>query len=664
MTRTRWFFPLPCLLAACCTAPAQYEPPNAKPPDKATQEAIVAKVRQLGQALSVMQRQGVRDPVFADVEIYHKAADWTVRHNEFYSDQFGAWTMAVLDRGLLRASQALRGESPWLNQTGAASARAYRSRVDGSVQPYSVILPADYFKEPKKWRLDVVLHGRDSSISEVKFLYQHSGDKPAAEQPYVTLEIFGRGNNAYRWAGETDVLDAIDAFVATERALGRGELLDPTRVVLRGFSMGGAGTWHLGLHRPDRWCVIGPGAGFTTTRGYLKDLADSLPPYIEDCLHIYDAVDYATNATEVPVVAYAGEKDAQLAAAQNIEAKLKPLNIPVTLLVGTGLAHQFPPEWQKRAEEEYAKYAAAGKGRNPATDRVRFTTYTLRYPSCDWVEILGLDRHYRKTEIDARRTEAGYTVTTANVRVLRVGVVNGDASAQTVKIDGQELSVSPTPGPAGALNHYFEKRDGKWTAALPQILSTDRLRQMQKTLGLQGPIDDAFMDSFLCVRGTGKAWNDASQKYADADLERFRREWNKFLRGDLPVKNDVEVTDEDIAARHLILFGDPASNRFIAQVIDRLPLKWTKDAIEFGGKSYDAATHVPAMIHPSPLNAGRYVVLNSGHTFHTADFRGTNALLYPRLGDYAILKPTPIDKDPAAADVVTAGIFDDFWKVK
>ena len=27
----------------------------------------------------------------------------------------------------------------------------------------------------------------------------------------------------------------------------------------------GAGTWHLGLHRPDNWCVMGPGAGFTTT---------------------------------------------------------------------------------------------------------------------------------------------------------------------------------------------------------------------------------------------------------------------------------------------------------------------------------------------------------------------------------------------------------------
>ena len=115
------------------------------------------------------------------------------------------------------------------------------------------------------------------------------------------------------------------------------------------------------------------------------------------------------------------------------------------------------------------------------------------------------------------------------------------------------------------------------------------------------------------------------------------------------MKNDTDVTEEDVAARHLILFSDPASNSFISQVLDRLPLTWTKDAIGFGGKTYDAAAHVPAMIYPSPLNPGRYV-LNSGRTFHAADFQGTNARLYPRLGDYAILKPMSTDKDPAAAE--------------
>src|SRR5207244_1654925 len=210
--------------------------------------------------------------------------------------------------------------------------------------------------------------------------------------------IYGRGNNGYRWAGETDVIEVVDSFLAAERTLGRDFLIDPNRMVLRGFSMGGAGTWQLGLHTPARWCVLGPGAGFTTTHGYIKDLPDKLPPYQEACLHIYDAVDYAENVFNVPVVAYAGADDPQLQAARNIAARLKPLGVPMTLLVAPGLAHQFPPEWQQKAEMAYVPYVTKGRDEHPA--RVRFVTYTLRYSRCAWMQVLGLERHYERAAVE------------------------------------------------------------------------------------------------------------------------------------------------------------------------------------------------------------------------------------------------------------------------
>src|SRR5207253_454493 len=112
--------------------------------------------------------------------------------------------------------------------------------------------------------------------------------------------------------------------------------------------------------------------------------------YVEDCLRIYDAVDYAENAFNVPVVAYSGSDDPQMAAAKNIEDKLKKSGIAMTHLVAPGLKHEFPAEWKKKAEEEYAKHVARGRPEYPS--RVRFITYTLKYPSCDWVDILALDR--------------------------------------------------------------------------------------------------------------------------------------------------------------------------------------------------------------------------------------------------------------------------------
>jgi predicted esterase len=624
---------------------------------------IKAKTAKLGQAIALLRKQGVRDPGLVDVEVHHRAAQMIVLHQEFFTKDAGAQTLDVLDRGLLRARQLAQGDMPWINAAGFDVVHGYRSRIDGSVQPYSVTLPPGYLKDPgKRWRIDVVLHGRDKTLTEVKFLRAHHGDKAAAKDlNHVRIDIFGRGNNAYRWAGETDVFEAIESFFANERFAVRERLADPARVVLRGFSMGGAGAWHLGLHHPDRWCVIGPGAGFTNTHGYVKSLPSPLPPHQEACLRIYDAVDYVENAFNVPIVAYSGAKDPQKAAADNIERRLPMFGLSMTHLVAPDLEHKFPPEWQAKADAHWSKHAAAGRPEYPP--QVRFVTYTMKYPVCAWVEIMGLERHYQKAVVNANRTEGGFIVQTGNVRALHLHLPGGTTEQQQVAIDGQRLDVRPWTDPAGGAHLYLQKRADRWHAVLPQRLFTDRQQRPQKVTGLQGPIDDAFTDAFLCVRGSGKPWHDATQRYADENLKRFQAEWSKYLRGDLPIKDDVLVTSDDIAGKHLILFGDPASNSLLAHVLDGLPLRWTKETIDFAGHKVAAAEHVPSLIHPNPLSAGRYVVVNSGHTFHAAEFRGTNALLFPRLGDYALLKLGASPKDALAVEVVSAGLFDEYWRL-
>jgi pimeloyl-ACP methyl ester carboxylesterase len=647
---------------AATVAGQDFSPPPSKAPDPATRKLIREKIVRLNNLLVSLRRQGVRDPLLADLEIYYEAASRIVEHDEFFQKESGAWTLEALDRGLVRASQAAQGYPPsWLHARGFAVVRAYHSKIDGSVQPFAVTLPADYGRDSsKKWRLDVVLHGRDTGLTEVKFLHQHNGDNSAPRgQDFVRLDVYGRGNNAYRWAGEVDVLEALNTFLTVERLAGRDKLLDPARVVLRGFSMGGAGTWSLGLHLPSRWCLLGPGAGFTETHGYIKGLPAKLPDVQEKCLTIYDSVDYAENLFNVPAVAYAGSKDPQGQAARNIADRLKGADFPYALkiLTAPGLAHQFPPAWQEKAQADYAPFIT--KGRPAYPPRVRFVTYTLRYPSCDWVEVLALDHHYERSLADAEYSKDGITVHTANVHALHLTLP--DTSAATVKltIDDQALQARVWP-PDQPQHVYLQRRGKEWSAVLPQFLLTQAARHPRKSASLHGPIDDAFTDNFLCVRGTTPSWHKTTGRYVEASLERFQKEWSKYWRGDLPVKDDVDVTSADIASRHLILFGDPGSNSLIAQVLAGLPIRWTKEKLTVAGKTYSSADNVPILIYPSPLNAGRYVVLNSGHTFHAADYRGTNALLYPRLGDYAVLHLAS-GEDPLAAEVATAGLFDEEW---
>src|SRR5688572_7144693 len=88
-------------------------PPN--PPSPEVLKDIKARTDKLGQAIGVLRKQGVRDPGLADVEVYQRAAQMIVTHQEFFTKDSGAATLDVLDRGMLRARFLAQGEMPWLN---------------------------------------------------------------------------------------------------------------------------------------------------------------------------------------------------------------------------------------------------------------------------------------------------------------------------------------------------------------------------------------------------------------------------------------------------------------------------------------------------------------------------------------------------------------------
>ncbi|HUG90046.1 MAG TPA: hypothetical protein VML55_04380, partial [Planctomycetaceae bacterium] len=190
---------------------------------------------------------------------------------------------------------------------------------------------------------------------------------------------------------------------------------------------------------------------------------------------------------------------------------------------------------------------------------------------------------------------------------------------------------------------------------------------LRKRHNLQGPIDDAFMQPFVCVRGTGEAWSAGNAGWSSWVLERFSREFDKYLRGRAPVVDDTAVDATLIAEKNLVLFGDPGSNAVLAKILDRLPVKWTAESIEVAGRRYDPGSHGLSLIYPNPLNPARYVVINSGHTFHARDFEASNAWLFPRLGDVAVQKFSKrgdADEDAGYDEQIEwAAVFDASWQL-
>ena len=85
------------------------------------------------------------------------------------------------------------------------------------------------------------------------------------------------------------------------------------------------------------------------------------------------------------------------------------------------------------------------------------------------------------------------------------------------------------------------------------------------------------MDSFVFVRPTGQAVvRTRSGKWEQEQADYAISEWVHFFRGEPRVKKDTEVTDADIAASNLVLFGDPSSNAVYKRIAARLPIQWTR----------------------------------------------------------------------------------------
>ena len=629
------------ILIVALTAAWSQTPSPAAPPSPDETRAIEGKMRELAARVDALRARKADAALLADVDVYRKAAQFILRFpEEFATRQYVADTLTVLETGLRRAAELEAGAPSWTRQTGHV-VRAYVSRVDGSVQPYGLTIPASYDGR-RPVRLDIWQHGTDRTMNEVAFITRQEADRPIPpEQDYIQLEPLGRTNVSYRWAGEADLFEALASVQQRYN-------IDRNRIVLRGFSMGGASSWHLGLHHPGRWAAIEAGAGYTETRRYGR--RDNLPPLQEKMLHYYDAVDYALNAVNTPTVGYGGENDAQLQASVNIREQLvkegfhfaqEPYrwttqDLRALFLIGPKTGHAWHPD--SKAESS-AFIAKALQTADTVPNRVRFVTYTTRFNRAHWVSVEALDETYARADVDARRDADGktYTIATRNVSRFKL-----DAPAGVFHIDGDTIAAPRNPA--------FERRDGKWAVASAPSKS------VRKVHGLQGPIDDAFMDAFLCVRPTGRAWNAAADRGAAKTLDVFSWNFAKWLRGDVRVKEDRAVNASDIANYNLILFGDPGSNSVIARVVGKLPIVWTKEQIAIGVERFSATDHIPVLIYPNPLNPSRYVVINSGHTFGEEDFRGTNAWLYPRIGDYGVLQPD--------GDIVVSGFFDERWQLR
>lgn len=616
-------------------------PPKGLALPEGLQVKLETELKDLQQRVDQLQAKKVDT---LDAEVFVKAVSFALKNGEFFRKADFKQAEKTVELAKERLDSLEKGETPWHEQRGVL-VRGLRSKIDGSVQPYGLYIPEDLsLKNPVP--LLVWLHGRGDTTTDMGFI-RHSLAKNAAlngefdSKQMITVAPFGRQCIGWKHSGELDIFEAIEQVKKQYK-------IDEDRIVLAGFSMGGAGAWHVGAHYTDHFAGVYPGAGFVDVAKYNQIKKEDFPVWYEQKLWgLYDVPGYVKNLFNVPITVYTGEQDKARPQSELMVVSFAKEGGKLQHLIGPGMGHKYHPDTAKQIQGMIEKNARDGRPHLPA--KVTLQTKTLRYPRMHWVELTGLQEHWADSRVDAEMAFDNLVkVATKNVTSLNL---NRKLNAGTkIEIDDQSITLEQNVKLVSLV-----KKEGEW--------SLGQFEGLRKKPKLQGPIDDAFMAPFLVVTPDRKFKNQRLERWVKFELAHLDQRWRELMRGKLRVKKADQVSREDIAQYNLILWGSPESNSLMARLADRLPVKWGAKEIAVGNKKFDSTWHLPVLVYPNPLNQEKYVVINSGHTFREWHDR-TNSLQNPKLPDWAILDMSQLPDKKAAGKVVAADFFDEQWKLK
>ncbi len=346
-------------------------------------QSLLKQADELDKQIAALKN--ISDADRAEVSVFARALRMAVEDKMFYSEKeveqaarlvkTAQDRIAALSQG--KTGAALLGANLAGTKTTQLVVGGFRSKIDGSIQPYGLVLPAECDltnKQPR--RLDVWLHGRGEKTSEAAFLQQRlTSVGEVAPKDTIVLHPYGRYCNAFKFAGEVDVLEAIEHVKQLFA-------VDANRINIRGFSMGGAGCWQMAVHYPGTWMAATPGAGFSETREFLRVFQnEEFKPRASQVslLHWFDCPDWSNNLRLLPTVAYSGEIDKQKQAADVMESAMKSRGLVLKHLIGPNTAHKIHPDSKIEIEKFLSDVAQSGRANVPA--EIDFTTIPCDTPT-------------------------------------------------------------------------------------------------------------------------------------------------------------------------------------------------------------------------------------------------------------------------------------------
>ena len=550
----------------------------------------------------------------------------------------------------------------------------YVSKHDESVQAFSVREPTNP-DASGSFGLIVSLHG-----ANVPSINQAGGGYSQKDDVYLVAPgARGPVNYDHEDLGRLDDLETIE--VMKERFD-----VDDERVFLTGHSMGGHGTWHVGLTHSDRFAGLAPSAGWTDHETYITTTfnRDKLHTYPglkaikETALQKNLALPKTENAADgnLPVFALHGGEDASVPTLHPRTYLRALANRGLDVQGEVGSRHRAHPKQTDAAFLEVpGKSHWWDDGIGPGTDcvnhpdlmkfllstrreaypeEVRFFTTNLRVEHRKyWVEVREQEQVHAPTRVRAEATGDGIRLSTENVSVLALdlAVLREQGVPGRLHVDGETLRL---PGKSGTAYVSLSGDGG------PSISGSPPRSDGRKGPNQYGPLKEIHHDPYLLVYGTQGDPQETALARNLANLRSGRLV--ERARAPATVVPDTAVGRQEVADYNLVLFGRPESNSVLGRIADDLPVSVGDGRASVGGETYEGDLGVE-FVYPNPEAPENLVQVESGTSLAGLRLTGARNWIPTQKAtpDYAVFDHSIRFESWNACRA--AGFFDKDWQV-
>jgi predicted peptidase len=524
------------------------------------------------------------------------------------------------------------------------------SDVDGSVQYYALVPanPAPDSQSPPG--LVLTLHGASVEATNQARAYAPKPwchiVAPTNRRPYgFDWEDWGR-------------LDAIEVLDLTMDDLE----VDPSRVYLTGHSMGGHGTWHVGVTFPARFAAIAPSAGWISFWSYAGaaryENKEPIEVILTRATSASDTLSLSRNYLTHGIYVLHGDRDDNVPVeqARTMRRHLADFHPDFSYYERPGAGHW----WGNACVDWQPLFDYLEDHTIPPLDEVDHVEFYTADPGVSanshWASIHSQQQPLQisSVTIDLDRNARRFTGTSNNVErlALDVGHLKSDGPI-TVELDGTKVEV-PASSQDTARIWLVRNTDG-WILGAPPSPN-------DKGPHRAGMFKDVFRNRPLLVYGTQgtaeeNAWALAKARY---DAETFWYRGN----GVLEVTADHDFHPALERDRNVVLYGNADTNGAWAALLGESPVQVQAGSLRVNGESIEDDDLACLLVRPRPGSNVASVGAVSGTG--PAGMRLTDRMPYFVSGiaypDCIVLGPEALER--GIDGVRVAGFFGNDWSVE